>query len=118
MKSDERGSITPLAIGLAIISLSAILVVYAATSLFIFQKRLTNFSESAVVYLANASGDLPEFVSRIWNPGFTEQHFEHRLLGDGATHQVSTCAIWISPIPLFWLQGHVQVCANAKARSG
>lgn len=118
MNSDERGSITPLAIGLAVISLSAILVVYAATSLFIYQKRLTNFSESAVVYVAKSSGDLREFVARIWNPGFPEQVFDHRLLGDGATHQVSTCAIWISPIPLFWLQGNVQVCANAKARSG
>lgn len=116
MKSD-RGSIAPLAIGLGLFSLACMLVVYSASSLFVFQKRLTNYSESAVLYVANSGGDLEKFVEEIWKPEFDEPSIDFELIDNHQTYRVISCALWSNPLPIHLLPLQLRVCSNANARN-
>jgi hypothetical protein len=118
MIRNESGSMTPLAIGFALISTAAILVTFAASTLFIFQKRLTNFSESAVLYVTSEQGSIDDFVSEVWNPQFAGQSFTKQTLSDGITVQIISCANWLNPIPIYLVPGKLKVCGHASARSG
>ena len=117
MMRNEQGSTTPLAIGFALMSLSAILVAFSASTLFILQKRLSNFSESAVLYTASGLGSIEDFVNQIWNPQFSGQRFSQRTLDDDLTVKVTTCADWMNPIPINLTPNTLKVCAHASART-
>ena len=114
---EDQGSMTPLAIGFALISTAAVLVCFAASTLFIMQKRLTNFSESAALYVASGQGSIEDFVSYVWNPHFTEQSFTQQNLDDDLTVKITSCAEWLNPLPMNLVPGKLKVCAHASARS-
>jgi len=117
MIRDESGSMTPLAIGFALISTAAILVAFAASTLFVLQKRLTNFSESAVLYVSSEKGSIDDFVSEVWNPQLAGQSFTKQTLDDELTVKITSCADWLNPIPIYLVPGKLRVCGHASARS-
>ena len=59
----DNGSIAPLATGLIVLSLGLVLAVSAATSMFILQKRLTNFSESGALFIAETGESKFDFLN-------------------------------------------------------
>ncbi|WP_296631374.1 hypothetical protein [Rhodoluna sp.] len=113
--SNERGSVAPLAVGLALISLATVIAVSMASTLFVFQKRLTNLAESAA--LAAASGESAQaFVSEIQPTGFVGLQVEETLATDEKTVQVRVCATWQSPIQILKVFKTTQICSHASAR--
>jgi hypothetical protein len=62
--SNERGSLAPLGIGLAMISLALVLSILSAGSLYLTERRLTTAAEStAVAVLIDARGNLAQPLS-------------------------------------------------------
>jgi hypothetical protein len=62
--SSERGSLAPLGIGLAMISLSLVLSILSAGSLYLTERRLTTAAEStAIAVLIDARGNLAQPLS-------------------------------------------------------
>ena len=62
--SSERGSLAPLGIGLAMISLSLVLAILTAGSLYLTERRLTTVAEStAISVLIDARGNLAQPLS-------------------------------------------------------
>jgi len=62
--SSERGSLAPLGIGLAMISLSLVLAILTAGSLYLTERRLTTVAEStAIAVLIDARGNLAQPLS-------------------------------------------------------
>jgi hypothetical protein len=59
--SNERGSLAPLGIGLAMLSLTLVLGILAAASLYLTERRLTTVAEStALAVLIDAKGNLAQ----------------------------------------------------------
>ena len=59
--SNERGSLAPLGIGLAMISLALVLAILSAGSLYLTERRLTTAAEStAIAVLIDARGNLAQ----------------------------------------------------------
>ena len=64
--SNERGSLAPLGIGLAMLSLALVLAVLAAGSLYLTERRLTTVAEStAIAVLIDAKGNLAQPLAPI-----------------------------------------------------
>lgn len=64
--SSERGSLAPLGIGLAMISLALVLAILSAGSLYLTERRLTTVAEStAIAVLIDARGNLAQPLSPI-----------------------------------------------------
>ena len=62
--SNERGSLAPLGIGLAMISLALVLAILSAGSLYLTERRLTTAAEStAIAVLIDARGNLAQPLS-------------------------------------------------------
>ena len=62
--SNERGSLAPLGIGLAMISLALVLSILSAGSLYLTERRLTTAAEStAIAVLIDARGNLAQPLS-------------------------------------------------------
>lgn len=114
---DDRGSMAPLGIGLGLLSLLTVLVVLAAGSLFVFQKRLTNFSESAVLYVASGAGTAKDFALSVWQLTAENLSVKDELLSDGRTYRVTSCADWLNPLPISILPISFSVCSHAQARA-
>ena len=108
---NEDGSISPLLIGLAAISLAVLLTVTSALSLYVQQRRLTTQAESIALAEVNNSS------SSLLTAAGTERKIS---VTDGETVEVRLCAAWQSPVPLgAWLNKAVRptlVCGSAKAR--
>jgi hypothetical protein len=59
--SNESGSLAPLGIGLAMLSLTLVLAILAAGSLYLTERRLTTVAEStAIAVLIDAKGNLAQ----------------------------------------------------------
>jgi hypothetical protein len=114
---NEVGSIAPLALGLFSICLGLILTIISASSLFIFQKRLTNYSESVALYVKTTGEPASKFVSSAGTNRFVQLDVEARLLPDGLTVEARACALWRSPVALVGIAGESMVCSRAAARS-
>ena len=60
-EDSQQGSLAPLGIGLAILSLTAVLSILAAGSLYLTERRLTTVAEStAIAVLIDAKGNLSQ----------------------------------------------------------
>lgn len=107
----EKGSITPLIIGLTAISLAILLTVTSALSLYVQQRRLTTQAES--IALAEVSN-----TPNSWQ--IAPQANRKIAITDGETVEVQLCSAWQPPIALgSWLSKSVSstlVCGAAKAR--
>jgi hypothetical protein len=116
--SQDRGSLAPLGVGLFAISLSFVLSLSAAQSMFIFQKRLTNFSEMAAIFAVTHNRSASEFQSRVGSAGFIELEVKDRRLEDGKTQLVEACALWVSPVMSSVVSAPIQICSRASSRAG
>ena len=114
---DEVGSIAPLALGLFSICLSLVLTIISACSLFIFQKRLTNYSESVAIYVKTTGEPVSKFVNSAGTNRFVQLDVEARILHDGLTVEARACALWRSPVALVGIASESMVCSRAAARS-
>ena len=64
--SSERGSLAPLGIGLAMLSLTLVLAILAAGSLYLTERRLTTVAEStAIAVLIDAQGNFAQPLAPI-----------------------------------------------------
>jgi hypothetical protein len=113
--SGEQGSIAPLAIGLALIWLAAVIAVTMASTLFIFQKRLTNLAEASALVAANGEAAV-DFVSQV--PGLELEGLtvQQTTAADEITIDVRVCATWQSPIQILKVFATSQICSHASAR--
>ena len=62
--NNEQGSLAPLGIGIAMLSLTTVLAVLASASLYVTERRLTTVAEStAISVLIDAKGNLSQSLS-------------------------------------------------------
>jgi hypothetical protein len=123
----QQGSLAPLGIGLAILSLTAVLAILASGSLYLTERRLTTAAEStAIAVLIDARGDLSQPLT-----GFAGSWLEQQSLRglhqvqlvevssvDQKTVRVRLCS---SSKPLFanYIFSEIgRVCSEALARRG
>ncbi len=112
----ERGSVAPLAIGLALLSLAVILTTVAASSLFLHQKRLLTFAESAALYAASTGHPAQSFISRFNQAKLEQVSVAKEQIIDGQTIEVRLCSIWKSPFAVVGVSLTQLVCAEARSR--
>lgn len=115
---DQRGSIAPLGIGLFIFSIAFSFTLISASSMFIFQKRLTTFAESTAIFVASGQGDSVNFLEQVGVPKFEQLRVSDNLAADSVTVVVSVCALWRPPIVTVDEFTKREVCSHASARSG
>lgn len=116
--SSDSGSMAPLGIGLFALSLAFVLTISAASSLFVFQKRLTNYAEMAAIYVGSQNAAVSDFQIRVGNQNFSDLSLVQQTLDDGMTVRVTACAKWTSPVPTYVPVTGRLICSNASARAG
>ena len=126
-KSNELGSLAPLGIGLATLSLSVVLLVLASGSLYITERRLTTAAEAtAIAVLFDANGNLAQPLTPMALKWLEKQSFRglHKVelaevdSEDERTVLVRLCS---SSMPIFanYMFSEIgKVCSEALARRG
>lgn len=114
----ERGSIAPLGVGLVIFTTALMLAVSNATSMFIFQKRLTTLAEAAAVFALTHHVPASSFMQQIGTSKFSGLKVSDSFLADGKTLQAVACALWQSPMLTIGSIGQIEICSHATARTG
>jgi hypothetical protein len=114
---NDSGSIAPLGIGLFLFIFAMMFTIVSASSMFIFQKRLTTVAEAAAVYISSG-GESSVFNEFVTQQGFTNLRLKDELLIDGLTSEVVACALWLPPVPTLEPLGSKEVCSHASARAG
>lgn len=123
----ELGSMAPLGIGLSLLSLMTTLVILAAGSLYLSERRLTSVAESTALYALSKS----EVLSNQLLPRFAGEFLGlHSLQGlkqvslieassqDGYTVRVKLCSLW-RPIFEVYIYSEVgTICSEGLARRG
>lgn len=112
----ERGSIAPLGLGLFLVSATLLVTIAVASSLFTFQKRLTNLAESAALYVASTGQTAAEYLRLAGSSKFIQVRAVDRQLSDGLTVQVMACARWDAPLDVFASFTSREICSYANAR--
>lgn len=116
--ANDRGSMAPLGIGLFLVSLSFMLTIVSAGSLFIFQKRLTNYAEMAALYVASGDVSVEDYQRTVGDEKFKALQLDQTILLDGLTVRVDACAQWNAPTRPAALLQDIRICSHASARSG
>lgn len=116
--ASENGTIAPLGIGLALISISTVLVLSAATSMSVLQRRVTTLSEMAALAGAKYGSSAADFVSSAGASEVQGLRVAQDQVQDGQTTEVRICAMWKAPFPLPIRLPIVEVCGKGSARSG
>jgi hypothetical protein len=117
-KSKERGSVTPLAIGLALLLLVTLFLMASATSVFLLQRRLTTLAEFAALSGAESGMAAKVFISEADPKGFVGLAIVRDEISDGKTNEVIVCANWNPPLPSIVKLGMRIVCGQGAARAG
>lgn len=115
--SNESGSMAPLGIGLFALSLTFVLAISAASSLFVFQKRLTNYAEMAAIYVLSQDAAVSDFQLRAGDQNLSELDLSQQLLDDAVTVKITACAKWIAPVATFVSIPARRICSNASSRA-
>ena len=125
--SNESGSLAPLGIGLAMLSLTLVLAILAAGSLYLTERRLTTVAEStAIAVLIDANGNLAQPLAPMASRWLVKQPlrglFKVELVEvtskDQRSVRVRLCS---SSRPLFenYIFSEIgRVCSEALARRG
>jgi hypothetical protein len=121
------GSIAPLGIGLAMLSLVTVLVILSAGSLFLTERRLTTVAEStALSVIARSQGQLnsalniyaAEFLSQHPLTGLSKVELIEAVSPEGKTVRVRICSIW-QPLFISYIFSETgRVCSEGLARVG
>jgi hypothetical protein len=114
----ESGSIAPLAVGLVILTLAAVLSASSATSFFVLDRRLTALAESAALAELENGLSPKEFIIEGEPRGFNSLSVlkDERL--DDLTVEVVICSNWTPPLPSVFLFLGRQICSHGAARAG
>jgi hypothetical protein len=125
--ASERGSMAPLGIGLSLLSLMTTLVILAAGSLYLSERRLTTVAESTALY-ALAKSDV---ISNQSLPRYAGEFLEmHPLSGlqqvslmeastrDGYTVRVRLCSLWRPLFDSYIFSEVGMICSEGLARRG
>lgn len=108
----------PLGIGLFAISLSFVLTSAGAGSLFILQKRLTNYAEMAALFVISKDRPASEFQSKVGDQNLSALNLKEEFLEDGITVKVTACADWLNPVSSYLGLTSERICSHGSARSG
>ena len=114
----ERGSVTPLAIGLLALSVATIMTVVAASSLYVFHRRLTSVAEFAALAAISRGVEVKDFLANGNNAADDELVIKRDESLDGFTREVELCGIWRPPVPVLSSLTQVELCATGAARAG
>jgi hypothetical protein len=114
----DSGSTAPLGIGLALISLAAILVFASASSMFLLQRRLTSLAEYAALSKARYDMPVSEFLREAGANSIYGLRVAAERVADGVTAEVTICSTWKPPLPGVMVFPPVEVCGSGAARSG
>jgi hypothetical protein len=112
------GSIAPLAIGLALISLATVLATSCATSFFLLERRLTTVAEFAALSRVEVGMAAIDYIAQGQPAGFKNLLVQRDVVSDGVTSEVVICATWEAPLPGFIQLPTGQLCAKGEARAG
>ena len=124
---DQQGSLAPLGVGLAMLSLTAVLAILTSGSLYLTERRLTSVAEStALAVLIDAEGNLQQNLAplaRSWldqQPlgGLDQVELIDASSSDQLTVRVRLCS---SSLPIFanYMFSEIgRVCSEALARRG
>jgi hypothetical protein len=126
-RTSDRGSMAPLGIGLSLLSLMTTLVILAAGSLYLSERRLTSVAESTALY-ALAKSDV---ISNQSLPRYAGEFLEmHPLKGlqqvslieanskDGFTVRVRLCSLWRPIFDVYIFSDVGMICSEGLARRG
>jgi hypothetical protein len=125
--SSERGSLAPLGIGLAMLSLTLVLGILAAASLYLTERRLTTVAEStALAVLIDAKGNLAQPLAPMASKWLESQPlrglFQVELVEVSSIDQRSVrVRLCSSSRPIFenYMFSEIgRVCSEALARRG
>jgi hypothetical protein len=125
--SNESGSLAPLGIGLAMLSLTLVLAILAAGSLYLTERRLTTVAEStAIAVLIDAKGNLAQPLAPMASRWLATQPlrglFQVELVEVTSKDQLSVrVRLCSSSRPLFenYIFSEIgRVCSEALARRG
>lgn len=124
---EEQGSIAPLGIGLSLLSLTTTLVILAAGSVYLSERRLTSVAESTALYALSRS----DVLSNQSLPRFAGEFLElHPLKGlrqvslieassqDGLTVRVRLCSLWRPLFDVYIFSEVGMICSEGLARRG
>lgn len=114
----ECGSVAPLAIGLAVLSLATILLVASVSSVFLLERRLTTLAEFAALSEADSGMPAATFLDEANPQGFSDLTVAKDEISDGMTSEVTICASWSTPLPIVIKLGSRVVCGQGAARAG
>jgi hypothetical protein len=114
----DSGSTAPLGIGLALISLAAILVFASASSVFLLQRRLTTLAEFAALSKAGYDKPVSEFLLEVGANGINGVRVAAEGAADGFTFELTLCSRWQPPLPGLVVLRPIEVCGSGSARSG
>lgn len=117
-QSREAGSIAPLGIGLALVSLSAILVFMSVSSIFVLQRRLTTLAEFAALSGARYGLSAAAFIQESGANGMTGLRIAKDGVTDLLTHEVSICRVWNAPLLGLSNLLPTEICGHGAARAG
>lgn len=123
----EMGSLAPLGIGLATLSLALVLAVLASASLYLTERRLTSVAEAtAISVLIDTKGDLAQplavFASKWLQlqslPGLDQVQLMEVVSVDQRTVRVRLCSTSMPIFENYMFSEMGRVCSEALARRG
>ena len=123
----ELGSMAPLGIGLSLLSLMTTLVILAAGSLYLSERRLTSVAESTALYALSKSEVLSNQLLPRFAGEFLDLHSLHGLKQvslieassqDGYTVRVKLCSLWRPIFEVYTFSEVGTICSEGLARRG
>jgi hypothetical protein len=123
----EQGSLAPLGIGLAMISLASVVVIVGSGSLYITERRLTGVAESTALSVLMESGEnlnqnlfsvASRYLSEVPLKGLNQVTLVEASSEDLRTVRIRLCSVW-QPIFENYIFSEIgRVCSEGLARRG
>jgi hypothetical protein len=126
-RGGEQGSLAPLGIGLAMVSLGTVLAIVASGSLYLTERRLTGVAESAALsVLFEADGNLSQDLSVLANRyleklplrGLHQVTLIEASSSELKTVRVRLCSLWRPIFENYMFSEMGKVCSEGLARRG
>jgi hypothetical protein len=126
-RSGEQGSLAPLGIGLAMVSLATVLAILAAGSLYLTERRLTSVAESAALsVLVEADGNLSQdlsvlassYLKKLPLRGPDQVSLVEASSLDMKTVRIRLCSLWRPIFENYRFSEIGKVCSEGLARRG
>ena len=124
---EEQGSMAPLGIGLALLSLMTTLVILAAGSFYLSERRLTSVAESTALYAMSRSAllsnqNLPRYAGEFLElhslKGLKQVSLIEASSPDSQTVRVRLCSLWRPLFDVYIFSEVGMICSEGLARRG